>query len=142
MEEKILSALEQKMADMAKYDADRQAEYDSYMEQAKIQTSEYWKKDLQHSAEWALGFQKHGYEFIDGWKNVISKAMYNRLYSEWHSAQAGKYKGTGHPAYMSTELTPEEKDKVYKVYQGLVKQGYLKLSKSGKMATFVKPKKK
>ena len=53
LEQKILDALEQKMDDMAKYDADRKAEYDDYMAQAKMQTSEYWKKDLENTAQWA-----------------------------------------------------------------------------------------
>ena len=138
LENKILAALKERKADLAKYDADRKAEYDEYMAEAAIQTSDYWKKDLEGSARWALHFQHHGYDFIEAWKNVISKAMYGRIYHEWHSAQAGRYKGTGHGAYITSELTVEEQGKVGKVFDGLVRQGYLKLSKSGKQATFTK----
>ena len=104
----------------------------------KIQESEYWKKDFERQAEWALHFQNHGYEFITTWKNVISKVMYGKTYQEWHSAQAGRYKGIGHGAYITTDLTETEIIKVNKVFEGLVKHGYLKVSKSGKMATFTK----
>ena len=138
LERKIIEALKNKKDALAKYDEDRKAEYDEYMAEANIQTSEYWKKDLQHSAEWALHFQKHGYDFIEAWKNVIAVAMYGRIYHEWHSAQAGRYKGTGHGAYVTSELTTEEQGKVGKVFDGLVKHGYLRLSKSGKQATFTK----
>jgi hypothetical protein len=138
LENKILEALKSKKTDLAKYDADRKAEYDEYMAKAAIQTSDYWKKDCERSAEWALHFQHHGYDFIEAWKNVIAKAMYGRIYQEWHSAQAGRYRGTGHGAYTTSELTYEEQGKVGKVFDGLVRQGYLKVSKSGKQATFTK----
>lgn len=138
LENKILDALKAKNERMKEYDADRKAEYDAYMKKASIQESEYWKKDFERQAEWALHFQKHGYEFITTWKNVISNAMYGKTYQEWHSAQAGRYKGTGHGAYITTQLTAIEKEKVNKVFEGLVKHGYLKLSKSGEMATFIK----
>ena len=140
METKILKALTDKVAKMQQYDADRQAEYDDYMKKANAQTNDYWKKDLQNSAEWALHFQKHGYDFLESWKNEISKAMYGREYHQWHSAQAGRYKGTGHGAYVTTELTPQEIANVDAVFQGLIKHGYLKLSKSGKQATFINKK--
>jgi len=138
LENKILAALEAEKTRLAKYDAHCKAEYDQYMKQAEEQTSNYWKKDLQNKAEWALGFQKHGYNFLTDWKNVISNAMYGRIYYEWHSAQAGRYKGTGHGAYVTSELTDTEQEIVNKVFNGLVKHGHLKLSKSGKMATFTR----
>lgn len=135
-ETKIIDSLKSHMNWMAKCDADRKADYDEYMKQAAAQSSEYWKKDFQHRAEWQLGFQKHGYDFLTDWKNIISKAMYGRTYQEWHSAQAGRYRGTGHGAYTTTELTEKEIGIVDKVFEGLVRNGYLKISKSGKMATF------
>lgn len=134
---KILEALKAHNEWMASYDADRKAEYDEYMAQAAIQTSEYWKEDMQHSAEWALSFQKHGYDFLEDWKNVISKAMYGRIYHEWHSAQAGR-RGTGHGAYITSELTEKEKTIVTKIFNSLVDHGYLKKSKSGAKAKLVK----
>ena len=138
LEIRILGALKEKKAELKRYDADRQAEYDEYMEEAEIQTSDYWRKDLQRSAEWALHFQKHGYDFIEAWLNVIAGVMYGRIYSEWHPAQAGRYKGTGHAAYTSSELTQTERENVYKVFKGLEKHGYIRISKSGKQATFTK----
>lgn len=137
LEMKILAGLREYDAWMAKYDAERKAEYDDYMKKASMQTSSFWKEDLEHSARWALSFQKHGYEFLEAWKNTISEAMYGRTYHEWHPAQAGRYKGTGHGAYATTELTPEEIGKVDKVFGGLVRHGYLRLSKSGKKARFI-----
>ena len=78
---------------MAQYDAERKAEYDDYMKQAKLQTEDWWKKDLEHQAEWALSWQHHGYEFVEGWKNILSQIMYGKKFNEWHPAQPGKYKG-------------------------------------------------
>ena len=138
LEIKIYNALKEHEAWMAQYDADRKAEYDKYMAEAANQKDEYWKKDKIHSAEWALHFQKHGYDFIETWKNIISKAMYGRIYHEWHSAQAGRYKGTGHGAYITSELTEKEKEMVSKIFNNLVEKGYLKKSKSGKQAKLVK----
>jgi len=138
LENKILDALKEHKNWMDAYDADRKAEYDKHMADAAMQTDEYWKKDCENSANWALHFQKHGYDFLEGWKNIIAKAMYGRIYHEWHSAQAGRYKGTGHGAYITSELTDEEKEKVTKVFNGLVNHGYIRLSKSGKMAMFTK----
>lgn len=138
LEQKILQALDDRNTWMEQYDVDRKAEYDSYMKKAAIQKDDYWKKDYESQADWALHFQKHGYDFLTSWKNVISNAMYGKTYEEWHSAQAGRYKGTGHGSYITTELTKEQIANIDKVFNGLVKQGYLKLSKSGKMATFIK----
>lgn len=138
LENKILEALKEQKEKLAKYDENRKAEYDEYMKKAEEQTSEYWKKDFQHKAEWALGFQKHGYAFVTVWKNVIADVMYGRTYYEWHPAQAGRYKGTGHGAYVTSELTDVEIEIINKVFDGLVKHGYLKISKSGKMATFTR----
>lgn len=147
LENKILEALKTTKAKMEEYDKNRKAEYDEYMKKAEEQTIEYWKKDYIvdfwkkdyiHKAEWALHFQMHGYNFLTEWKNVISNAMYGRTYHEWHSAQAGRYKGTGHGAYATTELNEQEIEMVDKVFDNLVKRGYMKLSKSGKKATFTK----
>lgn len=138
LEIKILNALKAHKEWMDDYDVHCKDEYDEYMKKAAAQTSDYWKKDFERSARWALHFQKHGYDFLTGWKNVISNAMYGRVYHEWHSAQAGRYRGTGHGAYVTTELTDKEIENIDKVFAGLVKHGYLKLSKSGKMATLKK----
>ena len=138
LETKILEALKDRNQQMEEYDAKRQAEHDKYMKEAAIQTSEFWKEDKERSAEWVLQFQHHGYDFTTSWMNVISQVMYGRVYHEWHSAQAGKYKGTGHGAYITSELTKEEKEKINLVFNGLVKQGYLRLSKSGAKAKLVK----
>lgn len=138
LENKILEELKNHMNHLDDFDKQMQAEADEYRKKAAIQKSEYWKKDLEGSAEWVLHFQHHGYDFLEAWKNIISKAVYGRIYHEWHSAQAGRYKGTGHAAYITTELTEEEKEKVGKIFDGLVRQGYLKISKSGKMARYTK----
>lgn len=138
LEIKILDALKEHKAWIAKHDADCKARYDKHMEEAAIQTSEYWRKDCEGSANWALHFQKHGYDFLEAWMNAIAKAMYGRIFHEWHSAQAGRYKGTGHGAYITSELTVEEQSKVRKVFKALTMQGYFKISKSGKQATFTK----
>lgn len=137
LENKILAALRDKNNKMAKFDADMQAEHDGFMKRADEQDDLYWKKEFQHKAEWSLGFQNHGYEFVDEWCNVIADAIYGKIYHEWHSAVAGR-RGTGHGAYSTTELTHDEHEKVYKVFKGLVNQGYLKLSKSGYKAKLVK----
>lgn len=138
LENKILTALKEHAEWMDEYDANRKAEYDEDMEMAEIQTSECWKKHYQESAEWALHFQKHGYDFIDGWKNVIAKAWYGRIYQQWHSAQAGRYKGQGHSSYITSELTTDEQNNVNEVFNRIVNRGILKKSKSGKMATLTK----
>lgn len=136
LESKILEALKAEKERIAEFDAVCKEIADDYMRKAEIQTSDYWKKDFERSAQFHLSHQKHGYDFLEAWKNAISKAMYSKVYSEWHPAQAGRYKGTGHGAYVTTELTDEEIVKIDKVFAGLVKHGYLKVSKSGKMATY------
>lgn len=136
LENKILEALKAEKKRIAEYDAVCQGIADDYMRRASEQTSDYWKKDFENSAKFHLSGQKHGYDFLEAWKNAISKAMYGKIYSEWHPAQAGRYKGTGHGAYATTELTAKEAENVDKVFAGLVKRGYLKLSKSGKMAIY------
>lgn len=138
LEKKIIEAVNQKKSDMEKYDKDRKAEYDEYMKKAAIQSVEFWKKDFEHRAQWSLSFQKHGYDFLEAWKNTIAKAMYGRIYHEWHSAQAGRYPGTGHGAYVTTELNEKEIEIINKVFDGMVKKGYFRISKSGKQAKLVK----
>lgn len=138
LEKKILEALKAEKERIAEFDAVCQEIADDYMRKAAEQASDYWKKDFERSAKFHLSHQKHGYDFLNVWKNAISKAMYGRIYYEWHPAQAGRYKGTGHGAYVTSELTDVEIEIVNKVFDGLVKHGYLKISKSGKMATFKK----
>lgn len=143
LENKILTALKEKNTKMAKFDAERKAEADKIMKEAEEiranggEDAEFWYNDKKHSAEWELGFQHHGYEFVEEWCNVIAQVMYGRVYHEWHSACPGKH-GTGHGAFSTTELTHDEHSNVYKVFKGLVKQGYLRLSKSGYKAKLVK----
>ena len=120
MEEKILVALREKMDKMSAWDAHLKEEYDDYMRQAEEQENDYWKKDLQRQARRAISLQNHGYEFLAGWKNIISKVMFDRIYR----------------AYVTTELSDEEIVVIDKVFDGLVRLGFLRLSKSGKMATF------
>lgn len=137
LENKILTALASKGERMQAFDDERKAEYDRKIKQAEAQTSEYWKNDLKIKAEWSLGLQHHGYDFLEAWKNEISKAMYGRIYHEWHSAQAGRYKGTGHGAFVTTELNEQEIENVNKVFKNLVNKGYFKISKTGKQAKFI-----
>lgn len=137
LESKILTALTEKTEKMNKFDALCKAEYDEKMRKAEAQTVEYWKNDLKRQAEWSLGFQHHGYDFLEAWKNEISKAMYGRTYHEWHSAQAGRYKGTGHGAYITTELDEHEREIINKVFKNLIDKGYFKVSKTGKQAKFI-----
>ena len=138
LENKILITLNTKANKLKKYDEKCKAEYDKLMKKAENQVDEYWKKDFIHQAEWALSFQKHEYDFVQEWKNIIAMVMYNRIYHEWHSAQAGRYRGTGHGAYITSELTTEERSNIDKVFNGLVKHGYLRLSKTGKQAKLIK----
>lgn len=143
LENKILNALREKSERMKEYDAHCQEEADKCMEKAKALEAEgklgMWGSDgeIGH-AKWHLSFQKHGYDFLTNWKNTISEVMYGKTYYEWHPAQAGRYRGTGHGAYVTSELTDHEQEIINKVFDGLVKHGYLKLSKSGKMATLKK----
>lgn len=138
LEKRILEALTAKKVQLAEYDAYLKAEHDKYMEEAANQTEECFKKDAIHMAKASLNKQLHGYEFIEEWKNAIAKAMYNRIYHQWHSAECGGRGFKGHGAYITSELNEDEKANVDEVFNRLVKRGYLKLSKSGKMATFTK----
>ena len=141
LEAKILEALKSHAESMDSYDADRQKAADRCKEEAKAleangQKGMWGSEGKLHEAKWELSFQKHGYDFLTGWKNIISVVMYGRIYEEWHSAHAGRYKGKGHGAYITSELTDAEAEIIDRVFNGLVKHGYLRLSKSGKMATF------
>lgn len=137
LEIRILTALKEHSERMDAFDKECEAEAQASREEAEIQTSEYWKKDCLRHAEWHLSFQHHGYDFIEAWKNTIAKVMYNRVYSEWHSAQAGRRKGQGHGAYITSELTADERSKVSKVFENMVKKGYFRISKSGAKAKFI-----
>lgn len=136
LEGRILRELQVHADDIKHHDDVCQELYNEHMSNAATMDNEYFKMDEERKAQWNLGCKKHGYDFLEGWKNSISKAMYGRVYSEWHSAQAGRYKGTGHGAYVTTELSEKEQDNINKVFEGLVKRNYIKLSRSGKMATF------
>ena len=141
MEEKILVALRKKMEQMNEYDVHCKEEADKCFAEAKELEANgnlgMWGSDGKiHEAKWHLSFQYHGYAFLTDWKNVISGVMFGRVYHEWHSAQAGLRKGEGHGAYITSELSDDECIVINKVFDGLVKHGYLRLSKSQKMATF------
>lgn len=137
METKILDALKAAKAKMEEYDNNRRAEYERKMEEAERQTDNYWKKDCIRSAEYSLSLQMHGYNFLASWKNIIARAMFGRSYHEWHPAQAGR-KGNGHGSYATTELTEKEEETIDTIFDNLVRLGYMRLSKSGKKATFTK----
>lgn len=139
LEIKIIEELRKHVDQLKKYDATCEEVANEYLRKAEIQTEKYWKEDFERAVRFHLGQKQHEYDFLNNWKNDISKAMYDgRIYHEWHPAQAGRYKGTGHGAYITSELTEEEKQIVNKVFDGLVKHGYLRISKSGKMAKMVK----
>ena len=143
LENKILAALREKNKQMDEYDAHCKAEADKSMKEAEEiraaggEHAEFWYADKKHDAEWHLGFQHHGYEFVEEWCNVIASVMYGRVYHEWHSACPGRH-GTGHGGYSSSELTSDERKNVHKVFNGLIKHGYLRQSKSGYKAKLVK----
>lgn len=136
MENKILDALGEWSEHLAQYDAKKQVEYDEYVNEAERTSNSYEKRLIMIRAENCLIAQHHGYDFVTTWMNVISGVMYKKTYYEWHSAQAGKYGKKGHGSYATTELTEKEEDDLYKVFDGLVRHGLLKLSKSGKKAVF------
>lgn len=137
LEIKILDALKNERQRLKDYDVMLQEMHDEHMKIAEIQTSDYWKRDYEDRAKFDLSHQKHEYNFITEWKNVIASAMYGKIYYEWHSAQAGRYKGTGHGAYVTTELTDVEIEKVDKIFQNMINKKYFRISKSGKMAKFI-----
>ena len=138
LEIKIIEAVKARAAQMDEFDASCQKNADNYRTKAKETTDDYWRKDYEHQAEWALSLQHHGYDFIDEWRNIIGHAMYGKKYREWHSAQAGRYKGTGHDSYVTSDCTAEERENIVKVWNGMVKRGYFKISKSGAKARLVK----
>ena len=70
------------------------------------------------------------YSYIDTVKNAICEAMFSRCISE--------YAGSRYTSWHGGEATDEQKEKVEKVYNGLLKKGYLKLSKSELMVKLVK----
>ena len=117
--------------------AERQEVADKYYKQAEETTDEYWKKDYIRNAEWELGFKHHGYEFLDEWGNVIAKAVYNKVYHEWHSASCGTKYRRGHGAYSTSELNKEERTVIYKIFYNMVAKGLFKVSKSGYKAKFI-----
>lgn len=137
IEIKILDALKNERKRLNDYDLMLQEMHDEDMKKAAIQTSDYWRKDFEHRAKFNLRFQKHEYNFITEWKNVIASVVYGKIYYQWHSAQAGRYKGTGHGAYVTTELIDAEIEKIDKIFQNMVNKKYFRISKSGKMAKFI-----
>jgi len=137
LEMKILDALKNERQRLKDFDVMIQEMHDENMRKAAIQTSDYWKKDFEDRAKFNLNHKKYEYNFITEWKNVIASAVYGKIYYEWHPAQAGRYKGTGHGAYVTTELTDVEIEKVDKIFQNMINKKYFRISKSGKMAKFV-----
>lgn len=137
-EVKIIEALENKMRELEAYDNSMQELANKKLELAKIQTHDYWKKEYEDRAAWALAHQRHGYAFVNEWLNVISYAMYDRLDNEWHSASCGTKWSSGKPAHVTSELNNHEQKIVCQVFKNLVSKKYIRLSKSGKMATYTK----
>ena len=137
LEIKILDALKSERQRLKDYDVMIQEMHDENMRKAAIQTSDYWKKDFEDRAKFNLKHKKHEYNFINEWKNVIASAVYGRIYYEWHPAQAGRYKGTGHGAFVTSELTDVEIEKVDKIFQNMINKKYFRISKTGKMAKFI-----
>lgn len=137
LEIKILDALKSERQRLKDYDVMIQEMHDENMRKAAIQTSDYWKKDFEDRAKFNLNHKKHEYNFITEWKNVIASAVYGRIYYEWHPAQAGRYKGTGHGAFVTSELTDVEIEKVDKIFQNMINKKYFRISKTGKMAKFI-----
>ena len=137
LEIKILDALKSERQRFKDYDVMIQEMHDENMRKAAIQTSDYWKKDFEDRAKFNLNHKKHEYNFITEWKNVIASAVYGRIYYEWHPAQAGRYKGTGHGAFVTSELTDVEIEKVDKIFQNMINKKYFRISKTGKMAKFI-----
>ena len=137
LEIKILDALKNERQRLKDYDLMIQGMYDENMKMAEIQTDDFWKRDYEDRAKFNLSHKKHEYNFITEWKNVIASVMYGKIYYQWHSAQAGRYKGTGHGAYVTSELTDVEIEKVNKIFQNMINKKYFRISKSGKMAKFI-----
>lgn len=137
LEIKILDALKNERQRLKDYDLMIQGMYDENMKMAEIQTDDFWKRDYEDRAKFNLSHKKHEYNFITEWKNVIASVMYGKIYYQWHSAQAGRYKGTGHGAYVTSELTDVEIEKVDKIFQNMINKKYFRISKSGKMAKFI-----
>lgn len=137
LEIKILDALKSERQRLKDYDVMIQEMHDENMRKAAIQTSDYWKKDFEDRAKFNLNHKKHEYNFITEWKNVIASVVYGRIYYEWHPAQAGRYKGTGHGAFVTSELTDVEIEKVDKIFQNMINKKYFRISKTGKMAKFI-----
>lgn len=137
LEVKILDALKNERQRLKDFDVMIQEMHDENMRKAAIQTSDYWKKDFEDRAKFNLNHKKHEYNFITEWKNVIASAVYGRIYYEWHPAQAGRYKGTGHGAFVTSELTDVEIEKVDKIFQNMINKKYFRISKTGKMAKFI-----
>lgn len=138
LENEILEAVKVRCREMEKYDAERQEAYNRYMQKAEATDDEYWKKDYEGSARWELQFQHHGYDFLEGWKNIIAKVMYNRIFLEWHSASCSARYSKGHGGYYSSELTNKEREVIGKIFNSMVTKGFFKVSKSGYKAKFTK----
>lgn len=134
LELRILNELQNHVEQLRKFDKTCEDIANKYFRKAEIQTVKYWKEDYERTARFHLGHKMHEYDFLTEWKNVIAKAMYNKTYQEWHSAEAGRYAGTGHGAYITTELTEQELKNIDIVFDNMVDLGYFKISKSGKMA--------
>lgn len=74
----------------------------------------------------SLGYDGYsGYAYIEGIKRAICRVMFGWDYTDTVMKALGK-------------VTPDVLNKINKVYTGMVNQGYLKVSKSGKMAKLIK----
>ena len=87
-----------------------------------------------------LGFEEYGnYAFSDAIKNGISRVMFGK--SVWGGTVYVFGNGCRRhhtSSYVPQLITDEQKAKVEKIYAGMVRNGYLRVSKSGEMAKLVK----
>lgn len=73
-----------------------------------------------------LGYDGYGgYAYVESIKRAICRAMFGWDYTDTVMKALGK-------------VTPDVLNRINKVYAGMIKQEYLKESKSGKMAKLVK----
>lgn len=111
------------------------------VEKVKIEEPERYEEGRKQWEETLANYGKlinHGYGFKKDWMNIISTAMYGKLFSAWEPAHCGCKGHRGTPGYEYTELTEKEIKIVSIVYERLTAKGYLKASKSGMKAKLVK----
>lgn len=81
------------------------------------------------------------YSIVDSIKQAISRAMFGKDMTSITIYEFGNGKGKGKhhtDSYRVQLITDEELAMVEKIYSGMVRNGYLRVSKSGEMAKLVK----